>query len=142
MEASFRALGTDRVDLMQVHNLINTRENLALIREWKEQGRIRYVGVTHFRESANEELAEVMRSEQLDFVPEELEGLDVVCPETDLRRVGRRRKGRYDNERKQGRAAHRDWDYEQFLLAQPLLRLLLLYLALRQTGCNIGVLGR
>lgn len=68
MEASFHALGTDRVDLMQVHNLINTRENLALIREWKEQGRIRYVGVTHFREAANEELAEVMRTEQLDFV--------------------------------------------------------------------------
>jgi aryl-alcohol dehydrogenase-like predicted oxidoreductase len=68
METSFRKLGTDRIDLMQVHNLINTRENLALIREWKEQGRIRYVGVTHFREAANEELAEVMRTEELDFV--------------------------------------------------------------------------
>jgi diketogulonate reductase-like aldo/keto reductase len=68
MEESFRLLRAKRVDLMQVHNLLDWRDHLATLRRWKEGGKIRYVGVTHYTASAYGELARVMASEPLDFV--------------------------------------------------------------------------
>lgn len=68
MEESFRRLRTDRIDLMQVHNLLDRRVHLETLRDWQQQGRIRYLGVTHYTESAYAELETVMRSETLDFV--------------------------------------------------------------------------
>lgn len=68
MEASLRLLRTDRLDLMQVHNLVDWRTHLATLRGWKEAGRVRYLGVTHYTASAYDELASVMRSERIDFV--------------------------------------------------------------------------
>ena len=68
IEASFQALQTERIDLVQVHNLQDTRTQLALLRELKAQGRIRYIGVTHYLDSAHERLLEVLRQEPVDFV--------------------------------------------------------------------------
>lgn len=68
MEESFRRLRTQRVDLMQVHNLLDWRTHLATLRQWKGQDKIRYIGVTHYTESAYDELARVMEAEELDFV--------------------------------------------------------------------------
>lgn len=68
VEASFAALKTDTIDLMQVHNLQDTSTQLALLRELKEQGRVRYIGVTHYLDSAHERLLEVLRQEPVDFV--------------------------------------------------------------------------
>jgi diketogulonate reductase-like aldo/keto reductase len=68
MEESFRRLRTDRIDLMQVHNLLDWRVHLETLRGWKKEGRIRYLGVTHYTESAYADLEAVMRSETLDFV--------------------------------------------------------------------------
>ena len=68
MEQSFRRLRTRRIDLMQVHNLIDTQTHLDTLRRWKEQGRIRYIGVTHYRVDAYDELARVIRDETLDCV--------------------------------------------------------------------------
>ncbi|MDX2456639.1 MAG: aldo/keto reductase [Gammaproteobacteria bacterium] len=68
MEQSFRRLRTDRIDLMQVHNLIDTQTHLRTLRDWKEQGRIRYIGVTHYQVDAYDELARLLRDETLDFV--------------------------------------------------------------------------
>ncbi|WP_349572691.1 aldo/keto reductase [Azotobacter salinestris] len=68
IEASFKALQTDRIDLMQVHNLQDTATQLALLRELKAQGRLRYVGVTHYRDSAHDDLLTVLRKEKVDFV--------------------------------------------------------------------------
>lgn len=68
IEASFKALRTDRIDLIQVHNLQDTRTQLALLRELKAQGRIRYIGVTHYVESAQDELLAVLKQEPVDFV--------------------------------------------------------------------------
>jgi len=56
------------VDLMQVHNLVDWQVHLATLREWKAQGRIRYIGVTHYTSSGYAELEKVMRAEPLDFV--------------------------------------------------------------------------
>lgn len=68
IEASFRALQTGTIDLIQVHNLQDTRTQLGLLRELKEQGRIRYIGVTHYVESAHERLLEVLKEQPVDFV--------------------------------------------------------------------------
>lgn len=68
VEASFAALRTDTIDLMQVHNLQDTRTQLGLLRELKEQGRVRYIGVTHYVDAAHERLLEVLRQEPVDFV--------------------------------------------------------------------------
>ena len=68
MEESFRRLRTQRMDLMQVHNLVDYRTHLSTLRRWKEQGKVRYIGVTHYTASAFDELARVLAAEDLDFV--------------------------------------------------------------------------
>jgi len=68
MNESFRRFRTDVIDLMQIHNLVDWRTQLRTIRAWKNEGRLRYIGITHYTEHAFDELAEVMRSEPLDFV--------------------------------------------------------------------------
>jgi diketogulonate reductase-like aldo/keto reductase len=68
MERSMALLRTKRIDLMQVHNLVDVHTHLATLREWKEQGRIRYVGITHHEAGAFGEMENLMRSEKLDFV--------------------------------------------------------------------------
>jgi diketogulonate reductase-like aldo/keto reductase len=68
MEESFRRLRAKRLDLMQVHNLVDWRTHLATLRKWKEQGKVRYIGVTHYTASAYDDLARVLASEELDFV--------------------------------------------------------------------------
>ena len=65
MERSMALLKTDRIDLMQVHNLVDWRTHLATLRAWKAQTRIRYLGVTHHTSSAYDELEAVLRSEAL-----------------------------------------------------------------------------
>lgn len=68
MRQSMRLLRTDRIDLMQVHNLVDWRAHLATLRAWKAEGRIRLLGVTHYTESAHDELEAVLRAEKWDFV--------------------------------------------------------------------------
>ena len=68
MEESFKRLRTQRMDLMQVHNLLDYRTHLATLGRWKEQGKVRYIGVTHYTASAHDELARVLASEDVDFV--------------------------------------------------------------------------
>jgi diketogulonate reductase-like aldo/keto reductase len=68
MEESFRRMRTQRMDLMQVHNLLDWRTHVATLRSWKEQGKVRYIGVTHYTASAYADLARVLESEALDFV--------------------------------------------------------------------------
>jgi len=68
MRRSMELLRTERIDLMQVHNLVDWRTQLATLRAWKSEGRIRYLGVTHYTPGAHEELESVMRAERVDFV--------------------------------------------------------------------------
>ena len=68
MEESFRRFRTERLDLMQVHNLLDWRTHLLTLREWKKQGRVRFIGVTHYTASAYDDLAQVLTSQELDFV--------------------------------------------------------------------------
>jgi len=75
MQQSQRQLHTEKIDLMQIHNVGFVDRNevaaqLALLREWKERGVFRYIGVTHSQsqERANDRLIELMRNEKLDFM--------------------------------------------------------------------------
>jgi diketogulonate reductase-like aldo/keto reductase len=68
MENSFKLLRTNRIDLMQIHNLLDWKTHLPTLRAWKEAGRIRYLGITHYTASAFADLEAVMRAERLDFV--------------------------------------------------------------------------
>jgi aryl-alcohol dehydrogenase-like predicted oxidoreductase len=67
-EDSLRRLKTDKVALLQVHNLGDLKTQLAVARELKAQGKVRYVGVTHYVESAQDELADVVEAEKPDFL--------------------------------------------------------------------------
>ena len=68
MERSMSRLQTKRIDLMQVHNLVDIGTQLATMRDWKAQGRFRYIGVTHYNSSAFAEVEKVLRAEKLDFL--------------------------------------------------------------------------
>jgi diketogulonate reductase-like aldo/keto reductase len=68
MEQSLRRLRTRRLDLMQIHNLLDWQTHLRTLRAWKQTGRIRYLGVTHYTAGAYDELERVLRREPLDFV--------------------------------------------------------------------------
>ncbi|MBI3574636.1 MAG: aldo/keto reductase [Gammaproteobacteria bacterium] len=68
METSMRRMRVSRVDLMQVHNLVDLDTHMRTLRAWKEQGRIRYHGITHYTESAYDDLERALRTEKPDFV--------------------------------------------------------------------------
>ena len=68
IEASERLLGTKRLDLLQVHNLLDLPTHLATLRALKDAGRVRYIGVTHYTASAYPEVERVLLREKLDFL--------------------------------------------------------------------------
>ena len=68
MKASAAKLQAPAIDLMQIHNLVDWRTHLRTLRAWKEQKKFRYIGITHYTDSALDELAAVIRAERIDFV--------------------------------------------------------------------------
>lgn len=65
---SLQKLRTDKVDLLQIHNLRDWQEQLPYARELKAQGKTRYIGVTHYIDSGLAELERILRTEKLDFI--------------------------------------------------------------------------
>lgn len=65
---SLQKLRTDKVDLLQIHNLRDWQEQLPYARELKAQGKTRYIGVTHYTDSGLAELERILRTEKLDFI--------------------------------------------------------------------------
>ena len=68
MEESLRLLHTNYLDLMQVHNLTDTQTHLATLRDWKEKGKIRHIGITHWTRNSVDTLGALVTREKLDFV--------------------------------------------------------------------------
>ena len=66
LEESFRRLRSDRVDLLQVHNLVDVGTHLETLREFKAQGRVRFIGITHYAASAHRAVARVLETEAVD----------------------------------------------------------------------------
>lgn len=68
MKDSFRLMGTERIDLMQVHNLVDTQTQLSSIRRLMDSGKIRYAGITHYTPDAFDDLESWIKKEKLDYV--------------------------------------------------------------------------
>jgi len=68
MENSMQKMRRKTIDLMQVHNLVDWQTHLPTLRNWKEEKRIRYFGVTHYTDDAHENLEKIIRKENPDFV--------------------------------------------------------------------------
>jgi diketogulonate reductase-like aldo/keto reductase len=69
MRRSAQLLRTEVIDLIQIHNLVDWRTHLASLRRMKEEGRVRYIGITHYTTGALPELARILDSEPgIDFV--------------------------------------------------------------------------
>ncbi len=68
MRESAERMNADAVDLMQVHNLRDTDEHLATIRDWQAEGRVRYNGVTHYHSGGLRDLEAVMKKQRPEFI--------------------------------------------------------------------------
>lgn len=68
MQRSMALLKHKRVELMQVHNLVDVDTHLKTLRRWKAEGRIKYLGVTHYTTSSYPDLISIIEREKLDFV--------------------------------------------------------------------------
>jgi diketogulonate reductase-like aldo/keto reductase len=68
MRCSAELLKTRVIDLMQIHNLVDWRTQLATLRQMKEAGQVRYIGITHYTPSAFGDLAGIIEREEIDFV--------------------------------------------------------------------------
>lgn len=79
IDASFQKFRVPTIDLIQVHNLADVPTQLGILKELKQQGRIRYIGVTTTSNRQYELLDQVMRNEPLDFI-----GLDYAVDNRDV----------------------------------------------------------
>ncbi len=68
MERSCQRLQTKQLDLIQVHNLVDLETQLATMRSWQDEGRVRYLGITHYLDSAFPAVEKILRREKLDFL--------------------------------------------------------------------------
>ena len=68
MKQSLKRLQRDKLELMQVHNLVDWQTHLPVLKQWQQQGKLKYVGITHYQVSAFDELERVMRGPGVDFV--------------------------------------------------------------------------
>jgi diketogulonate reductase-like aldo/keto reductase len=68
MRQSKQLMGVEVIDLMQIHNLRDWHTHLPVLREWKQQGRFRYIGITTSHGREHQELERIMATEVLDFV--------------------------------------------------------------------------
>jgi Aldo/keto reductases, related to diketogulonate reductase len=68
MGSSMQKMHREEMDLIQVHNLVDWKTHLKTLRQWKEEGKVRYIGITHYTTSYHAELESIIKKEKLDFV--------------------------------------------------------------------------
>ena len=68
MKESMQKMRRSTMDLFQIHNLVDWQTHLKTLRQWKAEGMIRYLGITHYTTSSHFQLEEIIRKEPLDFV--------------------------------------------------------------------------
>jgi aryl-alcohol dehydrogenase-like predicted oxidoreductase len=68
IDESFRRLRTDHIELLQVHNMNDADQQLPAFREYKQAGKIRYIGITTSQDGHYDEMLRVMRGQKLDFI--------------------------------------------------------------------------
>jgi diketogulonate reductase-like aldo/keto reductase len=65
---SMRLLRTERLELLQIHNLLDWKEHVPTLRAMQDDGKLRYAGITHYRADAHDEVERVLRAERFDFL--------------------------------------------------------------------------
>jgi aryl-alcohol dehydrogenase-like predicted oxidoreductase len=93
IDTSFARLKKSKIDLIQVHNLGDVPTQLAILKELKQQGRIRYIGVTTTFDQQYPQIVEIMRREPLDFIGVDYaidarEVEDTILPLAQERKIG------------------------------------------------------
>ncbi len=68
MELSYKRLRVSRMDLMQVHNLVDVAAHTKTLEDWKAKQRVRYIGITHYTASAYDEVERILKSGRYDFL--------------------------------------------------------------------------
>jgi diketogulonate reductase-like aldo/keto reductase len=68
MNKSLSLMNREKMDLMQIHNLVDWQTHIKTLRDWKEKGKIRYIGITHYQEGSYPEMEHIMNTEPLDFI--------------------------------------------------------------------------
>jgi diketogulonate reductase-like aldo/keto reductase len=68
MDSSFKKMKRSVIDLMQIHNLVDWKTHLTTLQKWKEEGKVRYIGITHYMDYMHRELADIIQSQKIDFV--------------------------------------------------------------------------
>jgi diketogulonate reductase-like aldo/keto reductase len=68
MEESLRSMQRKQIDLMQIHNLVDWKTHLQTLQQWKKEGKIRYIGITHYTDAMHDELVKIIAAEKIDFV--------------------------------------------------------------------------
>lgn len=68
MQRSIKLLHSDPIDMMQIHNLLDWQTHYQTLREWKDAGRVRYIGITHYQSSEHEEVERILKAEPFDVV--------------------------------------------------------------------------
>lgn len=68
MESSMQKMNRKQMDLMQIHNLVEWKTHIKTLRDWKDKGKIRYWGFTHYTNSSHTELEKLIKNENPDFV--------------------------------------------------------------------------
>ncbi|RYG30012.1 MAG: aldo/keto reductase [Chitinophagaceae bacterium] len=68
MESSMRKMRRSQMDLLQIHNLLDWQTHIVTLRKWKEEKKVRYIGLTHYVDSMHEDLEKIIRAEKPDFV--------------------------------------------------------------------------
>ena len=68
MQRSMNLLKRKRIELMQVHNLVDLDAHLKTLHRWKAEGRIKYIGVTHYTTASYPDLISIIEREKVDFV--------------------------------------------------------------------------
>jgi diketogulonate reductase-like aldo/keto reductase len=68
MQHSLRLLKRQRMDLMQIHNLVDWQTHLKTLAQWKKEGLVRYIGITHYTDSMHATLANLIKQNKIDFV--------------------------------------------------------------------------
>lgn len=67
IEESFQKMRTDKISLIQVHNLLDWKTQIKTLRSLKDEGRIDYIGITHYKSNAFDEMIKIMKAEKVDF---------------------------------------------------------------------------
>ena len=67
MKESSKKLNKAVINLMQIHNLLDWKTHIKTLYDWKEQGKINYIGISHFRSNAFSQIEKIITKERIDF---------------------------------------------------------------------------